>query len=109
MQCGPVRHMLDPDPDVGSAVRRVVIERRTGFDPATLPTDPHIQEILGAISADPGRTRRIADDVLAELAAGRFALVLTERRAHLDALASLLRDAAPQLVTLHGCAPSGCA
>ena len=102
MQCGPVRHTLGPEPDVGSAVRRVVIERRTDFDPATLPTDPHIQEILGAISADPERTRRIADDVLAELAAGRFALVLTERRAHLDALAALLRDAAPELVTLHG-------
>jgi superfamily II DNA or RNA helicase len=28
--------------------------------------------------------------------------VLTERRAHLDALAALLRDAAPELVTLHG-------
>ena len=83
-------------------MRRVVIERHTDFDPATLPTDPHIQEILGAISADPERTRRIADDVLAELAAGRFALVLTERRAHLDALAALLRDAAPELVTLHG-------
>ena len=102
MQCGPVRHTLGPGPDVGSAVRRVVIERRTDFDPATLPTDPHIQEILGAISADPERTRRIADDVLAELAAGRFALVLTERRAHLDALAALPRDAAMELVTLHG-------
>ena len=34
--------------------------------------------------------------------AGRFALVLTERRAHLDALAALLRDAVPELVTLHG-------
>jgi superfamily II DNA or RNA helicase len=33
MQCGPVRHTLGPEPDVGSAVRRVVIERRTDFDP----------------------------------------------------------------------------
>jgi superfamily II DNA or RNA helicase len=54
------------------------------------------------ISANPERTRRIADDVLAELAAGRFALVLTERRAHLDALAALLRDAALEPVKLHG-------
>jgi hypothetical protein len=45
-----------------------VIERRTAFDPARLPTDPGIQEILGAVAADRGRTKRIADDVLATVA-----------------------------------------
>ncbi|MGH2946929.1 MAG: TOTE conflict system archaeo-eukaryotic primase domain-containing protein [Solirubrobacteraceae bacterium] len=100
MQCGPVRHTLTT-PAAG-AVRRLVIERRTSFDPEVLPTDPGIQEILGAIAADRDRTKRIADDVVAELGDGRFPLVLTERREHLDALARLLEPAAPALVMLHG-------
>lgn len=104
MQCGPVRHTIAGTPDIAGGVRRVVVQRRTAFDPATLPRDAHIQEILGAVAADALRSRLIADDVLRELAAGRFALVLTERRAHLDTLAALLHDRVPAaaLVTLHG-------
>jgi superfamily II DNA or RNA helicase len=102
MQCGPVRHTLPTARAAAAAVRRVVIERRTAFDPARLPTDPGIQEILGAVAADRGRTKRIADDVLAEVADGRYPLVLTERRRHLDALAALLEPSATPLVTLHG-------
>ena len=102
MQCGPVRHTLTHTHATETDVRRVLVERRTDFDPAVLPTDPGIQEILGAIASDPGRTKRIADDVLVELAHGRFPLVLTERRAQLDALAKLLEEHMSTLVTLHG-------
>ena len=102
MQCGPVRHTLTDTHATETDVRRVLLERRTDFDPAVLPTDPGIQEILGAIASDPGRTKRIADDVLVELADGRFPLVLTERRAQLDALAKLLEEDMSTLVTLHG-------
>ena len=90
MQCGPVRHTLTSTHAAETAVRRVIIERRTSFDPAVLPTDPGIQEILSAVASDPERTKRIADDVVAELAEGRYPLVLTERREQLDALAKLL-------------------
>jgi superfamily II DNA or RNA helicase len=83
-------------------VRRVVIERRTAFDPAVLPTDPGIQEILGAVAADSGRTQRLAEDVLAQVAEGRYPLVLTERRQHLDARGRLLEPSATPLVMLHG-------
>ena len=102
MQCGPVRHTLTTTHAAETAVRRVFLERRTDFDPAGLPTDPGIQEILGAVACDPARTKRIADDVLAELAEGRFPLVLTERREQLAALAKLLEQHAQTLVTLHG-------
>lgn len=102
MQCGPIRHTLTRTHAAEGAVRRVIVERRTDFDPTSLPTDPGIQEILSAIASDPQRTRRIADDVLAELAGGRFPLVLTERRGQLDALAELLQPIVPRLVVLHG-------
>ena len=51
---------------------------------------------------DPERTKRIADDVVAELAEGRYPLVLTERREQLDALAKLLEPNVAQLIVLHG-------
>jgi len=102
MQCGPVRHTLTSTHAAETAVRRVIVERRTRFDPAALPTDPAIQEILSAIASDPERTKRIADDVVAELAEGRYPLVLTERRAQLDALAKLLEPCVARLVVLHG-------
>ncbi|MEJ7787932.1 MAG: DEAD/DEAH box helicase family protein [Solirubrobacteraceae bacterium] len=102
MQCGPVRHTLVRTHAAETAVRRVVVERRTSFDPAVLPTDPGIQEILSAIASDPERTKRIADDVVAELAEGRYPLVLTKRRAQLDALAKLLEPSVTRLIVLHG-------
>ncbi len=102
MQCGPVRHTLTRTHDDETAVRRVIVQRRTSFDPAVLPTDSGIQEVLSAIASDPERTRRIADDVLAELSDGRTPLVLTERREQLDALAKLLEPRVARLVVLHG-------
>ena len=75
MQCGPTRHTLTARTTAETGVSRELIERRTGFDPATLPVDPGIQEILGAIASDPDRTRHIAEDALEQLAAGRFPLV----------------------------------
>lgn len=85
MQCGPVRHTLTTTPAAAAMVRRVAIERPTELDPALLPADPAIQEILGAVAAG-----------------GRYPLVLTERRQHLQALASLLEPSPTPLVTLHG-------
>lgn len=102
MQCGPVRHTLTTADATDSGVRRVLCERGTSFDPAVLPTEPGIQEVLGAIAADPSRTKQIADDVLAELADGRFPLVLTERREHLAAMAALLEPKTARLVILNG-------
>ena len=102
MQCGPDRHTLTSTHTAETTVRRVIVERRTNFDPAVLPTDPGIQEILSAVALDPERTKRIADDVVAELAEGRYPLVLTERREQLDALAKLLEPNVAQLIVLHG-------
>lgn len=102
MQCGPVRHTVTSTHAAETSVRRVIVERRTSFDPAVLPTDPGIQEILSAVASDPDRTQRIADDVVGEIGEGRYPLVLTERRAQLDALAKLLEPRVARLIVLHG-------
>lgn len=101
MQCGPIRHTMTVAAELETAVRRVLVERRSAFDAAVLPPDPGIQEVLGAVAADERRTQEIAGDVLAEVGEGRFPLVLTERRGHLDALAELL-GTKTEVVCLHG-------
>lgn len=103
MQCGPVRHTLGHDPE--RHARRLaqrVVQRDTRFDPQTLPTDPHIQEIFNALAADEARTEMIATDTLELAAQGRQPLVLTERREHLEQLAAHIATANLALIALHG-------
>lgn len=103
MQCGPVRHTMQPDA-VGSpqplALR--VVRRDTLFDPQTLPADSHIQEVYAALAADDRRTQLIAADAVALAAQGRRPLVLTERREHLERLARQLTDSGHRPIILHG-------
>ena len=102
MQCGPVRHTITATTQVETAVRRVLLAREPPFDVTALPPEPGIQEVLTAVAGDRGRTERIAADVLAELAEGRYPLVLTERREHLDALAELVAADTDRMAVLHG-------
>jgi superfamily II DNA or RNA helicase len=102
MQCGPVRHTLTRSDQMESATRRVLLTRDSGFSAVQLPVDPGIQEILSAVADDDDRTRRIAADALAELAEGRFPLVLTERRGHLTMIAELIKAETDRVVVLHG-------
>jgi superfamily II DNA or RNA helicase len=97
-----VRHTITNATQVETATRRILVERHTSFDPTQLPNDPGIQEILGAVAQDTDRTRSVADDVIREFAEGRFPLVLTERREHLDALASHVQARTDRVVVLHG-------
>jgi hypothetical protein len=101
MQWGPIRHTPADGDHVGSAPRRVLIERRTAFDPAVLPTDASAQEVLGAIAADMSRTQSVVDDVAALVAEGRFPLVHHRVARHLEALADRLFLVVPALVRLH--------
>jgi superfamily II DNA or RNA helicase len=102
MQCGPVRHTIIATTQVETATRRVLLAREPPFDVTALPPDPGIQEVLGAVAADRDRTERIAADVLEELHEGRFPLVLTERREHLDALTDLICARTDRVAVFHG-------
>ncbi|MGI8414488.1 MAG: TOTE conflict system archaeo-eukaryotic primase domain-containing protein [Solirubrobacteraceae bacterium] len=103
MQCGPVRHVVNQ-----RAVQREhsldlrVIRRDTNLNPAVLPTDASIQEIYGALVADTDRLQLVASDARDLVREGRAAVILTERREHLERLASALREDVPNLVVLHG-------
>jgi superfamily II DNA or RNA helicase len=103
MQCGPVRHTISVDAvRTSRQLAQRVVRRDTCFDPAILPTEPHIQEVFTALVADEARTEMIATDTLELAARGRRPIVLTERREHLERLATLLNQGSDTLITLHG-------
>ena len=105
MQCGPIRHRVDPRSE---AARRpfdhVVRIRETSFTLRSEPnsTPPPIQEIFRAVTADESRNSLIFDDILHALEAGRSPVVITERTEHLEALASRLQRFAKHVVVLRG-------
>ncbi|MGC1986941.1 MAG: putative phosphothreonine lyase domain-containing protein, partial [Candidatus Cybelea sp.] len=105
MQCGPVRHRVDPRTQ---AARRsfdhVAQVRTTSF---RLPPDLQVPgtsmpAIFAALAKDEARNTLIIDDVLAVLEAGRNPLLLTERRDHLEYLASCFKGAARNITVLRG-------
>lgn len=93
MQCGPVRHVIASQATSSTRTLALrVVRRDTSFDPSTLPTEPSIQEIYGALAEDERRTEMIAHDALELAADGRSPIILTERRDHLDRLTAHLSD-----------------
>jgi superfamily II DNA or RNA helicase len=103
MQLGPVRFMIDPRR--GSEPRpfaQRLIARETGFRPAGENGEPTIQELYAALVADEKRNAMILDDVIGALEEGRSPILLTERRDHLEDLATQLEKFARHLIVLRG-------
>jgi superfamily II DNA or RNA helicase len=106
MQCGPVRHRVSAKAE---ATRRpfshVVIVRPTPFQPtapASLDKRMEFHSLYGDLINDESRNRRICDDVIEAVQAGRSPLVLTERNEHLDSLANQLSRKIRHLIVLRG-------
>jgi superfamily II DNA or RNA helicase/very-short-patch-repair endonuclease len=106
MQCGPVRHRVDPKAQ--AAMRpfvHTVHVRPTSFRPVE-PADPDMRiqfrDLYDELIADHERNRTICDEVVQAVREGRSPLVLTERNEHLDSLATLLLPSIRHLVVLRG-------
>jgi len=96
MQCGPVRHRVNAKAE---ALRRPfthsVLVRPTAFQPAMPPpSDKRVEfhSLYGDLIGDESRNRRICEDVVEAVEAGRSPLVLTERNEHLESLANQWRE-----------------
>ena len=61
-----------------------------------------IQAIYSELAADELRNRLIVDDVVAAMDAGRFPVLLTERREHLDTLTKLLQGRVAHVFVMVG-------
>lgn len=105
MQCGPIRHRVDPR---SQAARRgfehKVRVRETAFrlPPEFAGERLSMPAVYSALAQDDARNAVIFDDVLGALEAGRSPLVLTERREHLEALRCRFERFATNLVVLRG-------
>jgi superfamily II DNA or RNA helicase/very-short-patch-repair endonuclease len=90
MQCGPIRHRVDARAQAASRpFAHLVLVQPTAFQSRRNP-DPdkriEFQALYQELIDDELRTRRICDDVVELVRAGRSPLVLTERNDHLDRL-----------------------
>ncbi|MGH9382948.1 MAG: DEAD/DEAH box helicase family protein [Vicinamibacterales bacterium] len=106
MQCGPVRHRVNAkDQAALRPFTHTVVVRPTPFtfsnqDGSDNRTE--FQALYRALIDDDVRNRRICDDILEAVRAGRSPLVLTERREHLERLANQLSGKVRHLVVLRG-------
>jgi len=105
MQCGPVRYRVDPRKQAAARPfdHKVVFRRTTFRMPRTsLEERPAIQELYARIAQDNARNDLIFDDILAALEAGRSPVVITERKDHLETLATRLSKFARNVIVLRG-------
>lgn len=106
MQCGPVRHRVDPRQQAAARpFTHQVIVRPTGFralEGGSVNPRSEFQRLFVAVTADHARNEMICDDVARAMSAGRSVLVLTERTEHLETLAARLVPRFPYAVILRG-------
>jgi superfamily II DNA or RNA helicase len=106
MQCGPTRHRVD---DRKQAEKRPfnhkAIIRSTNFHlPSHLQdvTSLSIQDIYTILAENEDRNIMIVEDVITAVQAKRFPVLLTERREHLDLLASMLEKHIQYVIVMRG-------
>jgi superfamily II DNA or RNA helicase len=103
MQLGPIRFAIGPR---SGAVARPFAQRLyvrdTGFRVTSEDGERTIQQLYAALAADENRNALIVDDVIRSLEAGHSPILLTERKDHLDFLASRLESFTRHLVVLRG-------
>jgi superfamily II DNA or RNA helicase len=103
MQCGPIRHRVNPKEAMAeSPYKHIVKVRHTDFRMPFESLNPHISEVYGALAADENRNQLILRDILESLNAGSTPLILTERTQHVEYLAAQLREHAENVIVLKG-------
>ena len=106
MQCGPVRHRVDAKAEaVARPFGHIVHVRPTSFQPVA-PADPDMrvqfQDLYRELISDDDRNRMICDEVVQSVRELRSPLVLTERKEHLESLATRLESHVRHVIVLHG-------
>ncbi len=99
MQCGPIRHQAGRP--IGAPSDLVVVPRFMPR-PIGLAADVPVQSLFKHLASDSERTAAIVEEVVAAVAEGRKALVLTERTEHLAAIAQMLAGRASPLFVMQG-------
>jgi len=86
MQCGPILHTMTESTAQRKIARNVIV-RETSFrmsEGQDIRSELH--EIWQALITDPARTTLVASDIGEALSEGRFPLVLSDRKEHLETI-----------------------
>ena len=106
MQCGPIRHRIDPRRQAAERpFTHQVFVRPTGFratDPPAPDTRAEFHQLYEALRNDAARNGMICADVVSAVSEGRTPLVLTERTEHLHGLAQQLSSLVPEVILMCG-------
>lgn len=106
MNCGPVRYRVsDKKQALSRSFKHRVIVRKTKFIlPVAIDSKSYgaMQGVYKALAGDDSRNELIVKDVSAAVKAGRFPVVLTERKDHLDKLKALLADNVSNIIVFKG-------
>ena len=101
MQCGSISYRIKQKDRPKHISSSIIIPRTTAFSyPWT--EGSKIVDLSRRMVESNDRNRLIIDDVFNVLDSGRFPLILTERREHLEKMAQLLQDKVEFLAILHG-------
>lgn len=105
MQCGPIRYRDNAKQQAEERnIPHLLLPRFTNY---RIPSEwgngtERIQDIFTDLSLSEGRNRQIVQDVREAAESGRKILVLTDRKEHVECLASEMRKFLPCVVTLTG-------
>jgi superfamily II DNA or RNA helicase len=106
MNCGPIRYRVCAKAEAQKrAFTHKLVVRNTAFE---LPPDLAIKEKLtiselyGALMDNIPRNAMILEDVMEAIYAGRFPVLLTERREHLEFLVEMLEGRIDNLIVFKG-------
>lgn len=103
LQCGPVRHEILPS-EVSEIPKEVSIHETSLVFPGELGRQPPYHALIHYIVQNESRNRLIASKVSAALAEGRFVLLISDRKDHLESLGQLIAksNTEVELVVLEG-------
>jgi len=101
MQCGPIRYQKKQK-DTGEYISRYLVIPRMSEFTCEWNEESNIYDIWPKLIDDEKRNQMIVDDVVKAVQDGRFPIILTERRAHLNILAKMLKDKIEHLLILFG-------
>jgi superfamily II DNA or RNA helicase len=92
MQCGPTVYSMEENIGQTEIVRKAIIRETTFRMPWDSPPQSPIHEVWSNLVKDANRNRQIASDVASALKQGRFPLILSDRKDHLDMLLKEIND-----------------
>lgn len=90
MQCGPLRHQIEEKTE-SDLIKKVFIKETSFQMPSHFGIQPEIHNVWEQLVSDSSRLNLIARDVCNVLKAGRFPLILSERKEHLYLLADAIK------------------